>query len=159
MTLSVSQLKVASTEPLRFFLGSWAGLLASATCADGQSDENLMFMNILKQLSSLQVRVLRYSTENATKAVNHHGLISSSGSVRVETQQLDSLFGVDDLQRLDRELDHLREIGLIGSSLGGGIELSGEHTDLTPTPLALHLYVRAQGSKLPPAEFWQLQPD
>ena len=30
----------------------WAGLLASSTSADGRSDENLLFMNLLKQLSS-----------------------------------------------------------------------------------------------------------
>ena len=35
----------------------WSGLLASSTSPDGQSDENLVFMNLLKQLSSLEVRV------------------------------------------------------------------------------------------------------
>ena len=136
----------------------WAGLLASATSDGRPSDENLMFMNILKQLSSLQVQVLRHSVEKASKSVTELGFVMADDLV-VAIPELYPLFGVDDLQRLDRELDHLRELGLIGSAFGGGgIDIEGRFAVLTPTSLTFHLYVRSQGSKLPPAEFWQLTP-
>ena len=67
-----------------------------------------------------------------------------------------TLFGTRDLQRLDRELDHFRELGLFGFGLGGGVNLEDGQTDLTPSPLAMHLYVRAQGSRLSPVAYWNL---
>ena len=35
----------------------WAGLLASSVSPDGQDDSNVIFTNLLAQLTSLQVRV------------------------------------------------------------------------------------------------------
>ena len=139
----------------------WSGLLASSTSPDGRSDENLIFMSLLKQLSSLEVSVLRFAVERSSKHVSRHGLVYSGRLVVTSTDKLSSLFGIEDLQRIDRELDHLSDLGLIGSPhlsqhFRGGIEMSSGQAHLTPTPLALHLYVRAQGSKLSPADYWNL---
>ena len=139
----------------------WSGLLASSTSRDGRSDENLLFMNILKQLSSLQVSILRFAVEESgQKVVSPHGLVSCAPSAPIPVTELPVLFGVEDLQRIDRELDHLRELGLISApgffGMGGGINLQDNMAHVTPTPLALHLYVRAQGSKLSPMAYWQL---
>ena len=135
----------------------WSGLLASSISPGGQSDENLVFMNILRQLSSLQVRVLRFAVENAAKFASPQGLPFPK-DLPVSLAELPELFGTQDLQRLDREFDHLRELGLIGFGLsGGGISPEGSYVDLTPTPLAMHLYVRAQGSRLSPAQYWDLK--
>ena len=135
----------------------WSGLLASSTSSHGHSDENLVFMNLLKQLSSLEVKILRFAVEQARKYTSTHGLMISQDLI-VPIDKLPELFGVQDLQRLDRELDHLRELGLIGSAMGGGggIILGSNNADLTPSSLALHLYVRAQGSRLPPSTYWKL---
>ena len=139
----------------------WSGLLASSTSPDGRSDENLIFMSLLKQLSSVEVSVLRFAVENSSKHVSRHGLAYSGRLVVTSIDKLSSLFGIEDLQRIDRELDHLSDIGLIGSPhlpmhFRGGIEMSSGQVHLTPTSLALHLYVRAQGSKLSPADYWNL---
>jgi len=138
--------------------GMWAGLLASSSTHDGKSDENLIFMTILQQLSSLQVRVLKYSVETAGKFTVLDGL-PFAHPLEVPTSELTKLFLGFDLHRIDRELDHLVNIGLIGSSGSGGIDVGGGHlARLTPTSLALNLYVRAQGTKQTPAEYWKLQP-
>ena len=139
----------------------WAGLLASSTSLGGRSDENLLFMGILKQLSSLEVSVLRFAVERASKKVGGYGLVISEPLEEIVAADLPGLFGIEDLHRIDRELDHLRELGLIGKMIpffgrGGGINLTSGMADLTPTPLALNLYVRCQGSKLSPMEFWSL---
>ena len=129
----------------------WAGLLASSTSPDGRSDENLLFMNLLKQVSSLEVKILRFAVERATKHASPHDFIISEELI-VPIDKLPGLFGIQDLQRLDRELDHLRELGLISR----GILLASNIADLTPSALAIHLYVRAQGSRLSPMAYWDL---
>lgn len=134
----------------------WAGLLATSTSPSGGSDENLMFMNVLKQLSSLQVRIVRFSAENATKRIGRNEL-PFAASLYVPIEDLPALFG-QDLHRIDRELDHMANLGLIGEQPGhGGIHLARDKADLTPTPLALYLYVRAHGSKGTAAAFWNLK--
>ena len=120
----------------------WSGLLASSTSPGGCSDENLIFMNLLKQLSSLQVKILRFAVEQAPKQASSQGLVIPQ-EMKVSIDSLPTLFGTRDLQRLDRELDHLRELGLLGSS--GGITVEDGQTNLTPSSLATHLYVRAHG--------------
>ncbi len=138
----------------------WAGLLVSGASSDGKSDENLIFMTILGQLSSLQVRVLQYSVTSAEKYAGEHGLPYAE-EIRVPTETLNELFPNHDIHRLDRELDHLREIGLITGGrlgLGGGINMEMGQAGLTPTALALNLYVRAQGAMMTPVAYWHLRP-
>ena len=138
----------------------WSGLLASSTSPHGHSDENLIFMNFLRQLSSLEVKILQFAVEQAPKRVSPHGLVFPQ-QVAVPIDKLPELFGIQDLPRLDRELDHLRELGLLGFGPDGGIPVGVGSPDvafLTPSPLALNLYVRAQGSRLTAAEYWKLAP-
>ena len=132
----------------------WAGLLAASTSSGPHSDENLLFMNLLKQLTALEARVLTIVVSRARKTTTLDGLIQADLVMRPTARELPELFGIQDLQRIDRELDHLRQLGLIE----GGIDLSDGRADLTPTSLALHLYVRAHGSRLSPVEYWNLEP-
>ena len=132
----------------------WAGLLAASASSEPSSDDNLLFMNLLKQLSTLEARILRVAVERARKTTTQHGLIMAEPVAHLPVRELPEVFGIQDLQRLDRELDHLRQLGLIA----GGIHLFDDRADLTPTSLALHLYVRAHGSRLSPAAYWNLEP-
>lgn len=140
----------------------WAGLLASSTSPGGRSDENLLFMSLLKQLSSFQVRVLRVAVERSRKRVTAQGLVYSEPMLDVPLDSFADLFGIGDLHRIDRELDHLHDLGLIGNTrlfphVPGGIEIGTGMANLSPTPLAIHLYIRGQGSRLSPVEYWDLR--
>jgi hypothetical protein len=59
--------------------------------------------------------------------------------------------GCVDIQRIDRELDHLRALGQFGFLSGFAAQ---PFADVRPTALALHLYVRAQGSLQSPVEYF-----
>jgi len=164
----------------------WAGLLASSCTRDGNDDSNLIFINLLSQLTTLQVRILNYLCEKAEKRVSPvMGFVYAEDMI-ISPQELAKITGTNDLNRLDRELDHLNALDLIR----GGFPLLKNEEDeeelvdnesqrykhlyteeerkvlipdfnvsfatTAPSPLGINLYVRAQGSLLSPAEFFGL---
>ncbi len=135
----------------------WAGLLASSCTADGHDDSNWIFINLLGQLTSMQAGILKAACEAATKVVRADGLIDALGLTRT-AEELVALTGCTDVQRIDRELDHLRVHGLIAVGFMGGFSKQ-PLADIHPTALALHLYVRAQGSLQSPIEYFSLSTD
>lgn len=131
----------------------WAGLLSSSCSESGVDDSNLIFVNLLSELTKVQARILYYICDNATKTVSPNGLVTA----RDFTVQLDVLQRIseeDDIYRLDRELDHLRGLGLIHRGFSAGTSTNAE---LEPSSLALQLYVRCQGTRLSPLEFFGLE--
>jgi hypothetical protein len=133
----------------------WAGLLASSCSLDGRDDSNWIFVNLLGQLTEMQARVIKIACETATKIVLANGLIAATALYRTEAE-LTRLTGCADIQRIDRELDHLRALGLMEV---GFLQRLGGHqalANIQPSPLALHLYVRAQGSLQNPIDYFGL---
>ncbi len=61
--------------------------------------------------------------------------------------------GINEIHRLDRELDHLRSLELI--SVGFNVDDKNLVADISPTSLALNLYVKSQGYNTDPALYWQ----
>lgn len=134
----------------------WAGLLASSCENTGLDDSNIIFIGILKQLTVLQVRVLQFSVENATKFLSVSGWPCAE-EVTCSLQHLKTICQTEDIFRIDRELDHLRSLELIGDGMNGGFYTNSEDANITPTGLALHLYVRGEGFHGTPIEYWNLQ--
>ena len=132
----------------------WGGLLASSSSKDGRDDSNLIFVNLLSQLTALQVSVLAYGCQECEKMVTQSGLIMPPQGPYIDFSMLQSIAGTEDIHRIDRELDHLRGLGLIH----GGIDIDSEPlaVDITPTALALNLYVRCHGFHGSPVEFFCL---
>jgi hypothetical protein len=136
----------------------WAGLLASSCTVGGGDDSNILFTSILEQLTSVQVRILLHACESSPKYVTKAGL-PLAGDFQMPLEELMRVSGVTDIHRLDRELDHLRSMELIGGPLtGGGFSPDSTTADVSVTALALHLYVRAQGFRGSPVEYWTLKP-
>jgi hypothetical protein len=133
----------------------WAGLLASSCSNDGGDESNWIFICLLEQLTSLQVLVVKHACENAEVSMAN-GLFRAQGLFKTATAR-SGLTRCQDVHRIDRELDHLRELGLITSGFNGfGPDLVAE---IQPTALALHLYVRAQGSLETPIDYFRIKPE
>jgi len=124
----------------------WAGLLASACTQDGKDESNLIFINVLRQLTTLQASILNYCCVNSKKELSSAGWIGAKEALIVSLEKLFQITGCEDFHRLDRELDHLRSLELIGSGIGaGGFSEHSTDADITPSGLALQMYVRCQG--------------
>jgi hypothetical protein len=119
----------------------WAGLLTSSCTEDGKDESNLIFADLLGQLTSLQALVLAYSCEKTPKFISRNGLLLPL-NLFLEMREVKTLCHCDDVHRIDRELDHLRSLGLLMS----GLDTQGEYGNLAATPLALQLYMRCKGS-------------
>lgn len=130
----------------------WAGLFASSCTKTGQEDENLIFIDLLKQLTVAEAKILKYSCESARKILFANGLIACD-NLALECKALIKISGINEVHRLDRELDHLRSLELIS----GGFSAEDERlvANISPTALALNLYVKSQGYDSDPALYWQ----
>lgn len=132
----------------------WAGLFASSCDKDGQDDENLIFIDLLQRLTFSQAKLLNYSIENCRKILYKTGLVIAE-EFTVHCDEINTITGVKDLHRIDRELDYLRTLGLIDEQMGGFDVDSGLVANVTPTYLALSLYVKSQGTSVNPDVFWK----
>lgn len=131
----------------------WGGLMASSCSEEGNDDSNIIFTGLLSQMTSVQVKILNYSCEKAQKFLHKNDLPFAQDLTEKTTAIMD-LTNLKDLNRLDFELDHLRKLDL----LHGGFSIqTTEIASLTPTPLALNLYVRCNGFKGPPEDYWNLK--
>jgi len=135
----------------------WAGLFASSCTESGTDDENLIFIDLLKQLTTAQAQILKYGVENSRKVIYPNGLVNAE-ELKIHCDDIFELTGIKNYHRVDRELDYLRALGLI-SSYSGGFDPDSTDlvADISPTYLSLSLYVKSQGSKLNPDDFWKTE--
>lgn len=127
----------------------WGGLLASSCSETGMDDSNVLFMDLLSGLTSVQARVLSYACVHATKFVSGNGLLQADYLI-VTKDEVCTIAGTSDIDRLDRELDRLRSVGLIE----GGLSPEDSDVNLTPLALGMHFYVRCQGIRRSPIEYF-----
>ncbi len=135
----------------------WAGLFAASCNPWDSSDENIIFVDLLKQITSTEAVLLKYGCEKGRKILYWNWLVSSS-LVQIKLDDLKQITWIDDIHRLDRQLDHLRSLGLIGHYEWSGGFTQGDvnlTSDITPTPLALNLYARTAWSSEPVTEYWK----
>ena len=130
----------------------WAGLLASSCTEDGKDESNLIFINILSQLTSLQAKIVKHCCETAKKAVSKGGWIHAE-NYYLELAKLEEIVQISDLHRLDREMDHLRSLGVVDA----GFMPDSKLAILTPTSLGLQMYVRCQGYAGSPLGFFGIK--
>lgn len=132
----------------------WAGLLASACTESGQSQENLIYVNLLAQLTTSQARTLSFVCTEATKFKSESGLLLAHPFMATLEQTI-AASGTTDIHTLDLEVDHLRGLGLLDSLSGLSLH-SSQPARLTPSAIGLQLYVRCQGFVGSPIEYFKL---
>ena len=137
--------------------GWWAGLLASSRTSDGQDDGNLVFTNLLRQLNSVQARVLDHVCRSCEKTLYSGNVLSANCAFAVGLPRLVELTGIKSVDRLLVEITSLGSLGLTWHHGGGDPESGATLQYITPTVLALQLFIRCQGTRQSAAEFFANQ--
>lgn len=132
----------------------WAGLFAASCKKDGQDDENLIFINILKLLTSAQAKLLNHICMNAEKVIYENGLIVGHDFIMNSTT-IQDIMEISEIHRIDRELDHLRSLELIREGFSVGNKEEELKADVSPSTLTLNLYVRCQGFSGTIEDYWK----
>jgi len=133
----------------------WAGLLASSCSIDGRDESNLIFINLLSQLTSSEVRVLNFACKTATARLTPAGWLDTDVNMR-RVEELGEVSGQSDFHRMDRELDHLRSLGLLSVDSGFKGEAEQKIANVCPSTLGLQLFALSHGHRGPPEEFFGL---
>lgn len=131
----------------------WAGLLASACSEDGKDQRNLVFVNLLEQMTSAQAKLLGSACKKAVKFKSSLGYIHAE-QFTVSCEEAMAMLGTTDIHDADVQLDHMREIGVLGSE--GGFDPDLDRAVLTPSPLGLSLYARSNGFGGSPVDYYQV---
>lgn len=142
----------------------WAGLIASTYNEKEGDDGNLLYVDTLKRLTVVQAKLLNYICVHCELSVDKNGFVFAE-HIQLNLEQLSDITGVDDVHRLDTELDNLASFDIInGGALhghGAGFTFQDNEeklkADLEPSPFAIALYVKAQGYKGSPKEYFNLQ--
>jgi hypothetical protein len=136
----------------------WAGLVTSSCTEDGADDANLIFVNILDRMSTIQARITKHICEDSKKVNSLEGLLLTS-EYQIPLTELMEIADCNDIQRLDREVDYMASQRLII----GGLYLKDDKekslvddiVSITPTALLLNFYVRCTGHKGRIDSYWK----
>lgn len=146
----------------------WAGLFASS-CNAIEDDQNIIFIEILKQLTSSQVHFLNFICQSSSKIINTDNLPTvrktgflKSMPVRLTLELVLQNMRTTNYTKAHMELSNLFTLGLL-SALGNPTSQvisafeRGEGFSVMPNLLLFQLYVKCQGSKLDPLAYFEPQ--
>lgn len=116
------------------------------------------FVDLLRRMSSVEARILEYACPRCKKYLYPNQLVIAS-EFNISFEELSQISGTSDLYRLDSELDHMRSLELLpqwdSSYNGGGFQASDDLSAIiTPSALALNLYVKTHSIGVTPLVFW-----
>lgn len=140
----------------------WAGLLASSCTEDGLDDSNLVYINLLAQMTNSQVKILNFACEHAEIYRHENGLIQSK-DLLVNTEELINITGLTDIHNIDKDLDYMMNLGVIGMLSGfqlvdnKNLESEGLRAKINPSALGIQLFVRSQGYLGNPLKYFNLE--
>jgi hypothetical protein len=133
--------------------GLWAGLIASSCDEKGTDESGLIYARLLDNMTGGQARIVKYVIEHGKRGYNTTCRYVEPHTTSFPTRAIMEVAAIDDVNQLDATLDHLNSLEVIkgGFSLGS---LYSEKMCIEPTSLGLNLYIRCQGSRMAPFDFF-----
>jgi len=135
----------------------WAGLLATACTAEGDDDSNLVFAGLLSQLTPIHVRMLATACVKGVQGFSGIGRMSPR-AFSCTAEEMMKVTGSRELLKLDRDLEHLSDLGLLEKRVKSSRFTPVEDANITPTALGQQLYARCSGRREGSTEFVEVTP-
>ncbi len=130
-----------------YILQLWGGLMASSCSKEQWDESNLSYVELMSHLNLVHVRILAGACTKASKMITGPDRISSL-PLAFSATDLMRIAGSRDLVRIDRDLQHLAELGLIAQRQKATFFSPISDAKITPTSLGLELYARCNGHRL-----------
>jgi hypothetical protein len=124
----------------------WAGLLATSCTKDKDDVANQVFIELMSQLTPVQIRILGAACTTATTSLSEHGTVVAHPLV-YSADEITQITGLPDLVKIARDLDHLAELGLVVQREKQSFFSVLDEADITPTGLGLNLYARCNAHR------------
>ena len=144
----------------------WAGLLASS-CNTEANDDNIIYINILNQLTTTQAKIINYYAINSRKIVNKDGAVQTISGIVMNANDFFKIAESQDIDKISAEINCLISLQLVetGFGLASGFFNKEKTKDpeeilmvgLKLSPLALVLYIKCQGYKGTVKDFFKLE--
>jgi len=133
----------------------WAGLLATSCTLDGKDESNMGFVDLLSQLATMHINIFTTACAKATKVMSSLGRVSSRPLV-CTADEIMRITGSRDLIRIERDLEHLSDLGLLEKKVKSKFFTPIDDAKITPTSLGLQLYARCSGYRGEAQDFYQV---
>ena len=131
----------------------WAGLLATC-CTIGKEDvSNEVFIELISQLTAAQTRIFASGCMMATTFQSDRGT-TVAHPVICGAEEMIEITGLQDLAKIDRDLEHLAELGLIVQRDKQHIFSLLKEADIAPTGLGLDLFARCNAHRGSARDFY-----
>lgn len=137
-------LEVGSWAEEQWIQQLWAGLLATSCNANGGDESNQSFVDLLGKLATVHVRILRYSCLRATNILSIAGPFALA-SVICTREEIMEITGSRELLRIERDIQHLRDLGVLDENSNSASSSSHYEANITPTRVGIDLYTRCKG--------------
>lgn len=132
----------------------WAGLLASSCTADGKDESNLAFVDLLSQLAAMHILIFTAACSRATKVQSSLGRVSSK-NIACTTEEIMQLTGWRDLIRIERDIEHLYDLGLLQKRVKSSFFVSSDDAKISPSSLGLQMFARCSGYRGEAQNFYE----
>lgn len=132
----------------------WAGLLASSCTEDGKDDSNLIFIDMLSQMTTPEARLFDFIFQATVKSLLADGFTEISVcNLTFRVNELLKAAKLSDVSLLRRMLERLEALGLLEYTRNGGPKPLGDRYLIGALESGLHLYARCQGCSGSPDDF------
>jgi hypothetical protein len=130
-----------------YLLQLWGGLMASSCSAEQWDEAALSYIELMSQLNFVHVRLLAGACTKASKVIIGPDRIASR-PLAYSKHELIRITGSHDLIRIERDLQHLAQLGLIEPTEKSTLFSQISEARITPTSLGLELYARLNGQRV-----------
>ncbi|MGC2613553.1 MAG: PilZ domain-containing protein [Terracidiphilus sp.] len=131
----------------------WAGVLATSCAAAEPSQSDLRFVPLLSQMTTIQARIFSGSCQFSDKSIDRNGRVHAH-PLTCSAERLVQIAHTHDRVHIERDIQHLAELGLIEKSMKWKFFSLLDQAVITPTSTSLELYARCHGHRRAVEEFF-----